>query len=82
MIEENAKMSIPALGNEMIEVMVLCLGEAIIWVKYKKTGVEAKTGREVSIRLCLLRSWMISMEGLCPGFAWGHSFWHQVVSQK
>lgn len=62
----------------LIEVMVLCLGEASIWVEYKKSGVEGKTAREVSMRLCLLRSWMISMEGLCPDFAWGHWLWLQV----
>lgn len=31
--------------------MVLCLGEAVIWVEYKKSGVEGKTAREVSMRL-------------------------------
>lgn len=36
-----------------------------------------KTGRQVSMRLCLLGDWMISGEGLCPVLAWGSSFWHE-----
>lgn len=82
MIEENEKMGIPALGNGMSQtkVMGLCLGwnrETVIWVKYKKTSVEGKTRRELSMNLWLLGSWMISAEGLCPDLAWGRSFWHQ-----
>lgn len=62
----------------MVRVMGLCLGcnrETTICIKYEKTDVEGKTGREVSMRLCLLGRWRIFEEGPCPGLAWRSSFW-------
>lgn len=35
--------------------------------------MEGKIKREVSMRLCLVGSWMISEEGPCPGLGEAHS---------